>query len=1159
MEFRILGPLEVRSDGEPVELGPPKQRALLALLLLHIDRVVPTERILDELWRDDAGGKEKALWVHISRLRSALEPRRAERGQSSVLVTRDHGYTIRADPETLDSRVFEAALVEARNLLTADPAAASQTLRRALELWRGAALQDFSYEEFARAESMRLEELRVEAIETRVEADLRCGQGPELIGELTTLVDQSPLRERPVIQLMRALYRAGRQAEALRAGERYRVRLGEELGLDPSPELRRLEEQILLHDQRLALFAPATDTTPATSPFKGLHAFQEADAADFFGRDRLVATVISRLGAGDHLVALVGPSGCGKSSVARAGVVPALRKGSLPGSEHWLVASMVPGAHPMAELEAALLRSTLDAPNSLDAQLADPELGLLRAALRLLPDDTSRMVLVIDQFEELFSLVADEGERQRFLASLVAAVDDPQGRVLTVLTLRADAYHRPLAYGAFAERLGPGVVNVLPLTTDELEEAAVEPASRRGVTCEPALLAELLSDVLGEPGALPIFQYALTELFDRREDDRLSVASYRAMGGAHAVLSRRADDLYHSMTLEEQDATRQLFLRLVSITEQETWSRRRVPASEVLAIDVDVVTMESVIDRLGRQRFLAFDRDHATGAPTVEVAHEALLTEWERLRGWIEEGRSDIARRAALDTALNEWTRSAQDPDYLLTGRRLAEYEQWRDYGALRLTTAERDYLDASIEHRDAAVAAESARVARETGLARNARRGWLALLGVVVALGIVGAAIVVMGGRSERPTITLLIPGQGRDIEKLMTEGLNRAGRDFDFQPVVLQGPFSDLDGELASVADSGAGLVVWWGDFFYASVQRASTRYPNATWATIDYPTVPAVRFAVHEAAFLVGAAAALTTKTGIVGYVGGMQNETTEQFRAGYEAGVHEIDPSIEVLSEYTSLDPTGFDRADLVHDAATRMYQRGADVVMHAAGEAGAGVFAAAQEQSDALGRQLWAIGADADQFYDVSPKQRSHVLTSTIKKFDVAVYELIRDYLDGGLDPVNRELTLADSAVDYSTSGDYLSPAIIATLERLRVEIVSGERVVPRAPRGPLPPPSAVIATETATVRWDGINCRYDGPMDLAPSDVLHVRFSNASDADAEFGVWTADGYPIMDVTAAPGTTTDGYGRAPAGSHESWCGPDPLPSDSAAPGPIFQVT
>ena len=379
MEFRILGPLEVRSDGEPVDLGPPKQRALLALLLLHIDRVVSTERILEELWGDDAPGKEKALWVHISRLRSALEPRRVERGQSSVLVTRDHGYSIRADPSTLDARSFEAALSEARNLLTRDPAAASESLRAALSLWRGAALQDFTYEEFARPEITRLEELRLEAIETRVEADLRRGQGTELIGELTTLVDQDPLRERPVTQLMRALYRAGRQAEALRAGERYRQRIGDELGLEPSPELRRLEEQILLHDQRLAPFSATAGTEAVTSPFKGLHAFQEADAPDFFGRDRLVAEVITRLGAGTRLIALVGPSGSGKSSVARAGVVPALRKGSLPGSEAWLVASMVPGAHPAAELEAALLRSTLDAPSSLDAQLADPELGLLRA------------------------------------------------------------------------------------------------------------------------------------------------------------------------------------------------------------------------------------------------------------------------------------------------------------------------------------------------------------------------------------------------------------------------------------------------------------------------------------------------------------------------------------------------------------------------------------------------------------------------------------------------------------------------------------------------------------------------------------------------------------------------------------------------------------
>ena len=357
---------------------------------------------------------------------------------------------------------------------------------------------------------------------------------------------------------------------------------------------------------------------------------------------------------------------------------------------------MVPGAHPFAELEAALLRSTIDAPDSLAAQLEDETLGLLRAALRVLPDDTARLVLVIDQFEELFTFVEDEAERRRFLANLVAAIDDPHARVVVVLTLRADSYHRPLAYVDFAARLGSNVVNVLPLTSDELESAAQEPAARSGVTLEPALLAELLADVIGEPGALPIFQYALTELFDRRDGDVLTVAAYRAMGGVRGALSRRADDLYHRLTLDEQEATRQLFLRLVTITEHDDWGRRRVPASEIVSMDVDVVTMESVIDQLGRHRFLAFDRDHSSGAPTVEVAHEALLWEWDRLRGWIDEGRHDITRRASLDAAVAEWVQASRDGDYLLGGNRLAEYERWRATTTMSLTAAEQDYLDAS-------------------------------------------------------------------------------------------------------------------------------------------------------------------------------------------------------------------------------------------------------------------------------------------------------------------------------------------------------------------------------------------------------------------------------------------------------------------------------
>ncbi len=215
MEFRILGPLEAWADGERVDLGPHKQRALLALLLIHVDRVVPTDRILDQLWGDFADGKQNALWVHISRLRSTLEPGRTERGQSHVLLTRDRGYMIRSDPDTVDSRRFEAAVAAARRLIVDDPSAAAAALRGAIALWRGTALQDFTYDEFAGPEISRLEQLRLEALELRIDADLRRGLALELIGELESQVQQHPLRERPVAQLMVALYRAGRQADAL--------------------------------------------------------------------------------------------------------------------------------------------------------------------------------------------------------------------------------------------------------------------------------------------------------------------------------------------------------------------------------------------------------------------------------------------------------------------------------------------------------------------------------------------------------------------------------------------------------------------------------------------------------------------------------------------------------------------------------------------------------------------------------------------------------------------------------------------------------------------------------------------------------------------------------------------------------------------------------
>ena len=590
MDYRILGPLEVLRNGKPLDLGPHKQRALLALLLLHPGRVVATDRILEELWGDDAQGKEKSLWAYISRLRSVLEPDRTTTAPSELLVTRDHGYLLEIAREEVDAARFEDAAVRGRNLTVDDPERASALLHDAIGMWRGSALQDFTYDDFARAEINRLEELRVGATEDAYDADLRIGRAAELIGGLEVLVDDHPLRERPVGQLMLALYRAGRSADALRTFDRFRRRVGEELGIEPSPELRRLEEQILLHDSGLQLRQGTARTElirpDARNPYKGLRAFEEDDAADFFGRDRLVAETLRTLGDGARLIALVGPSGSGKSSVMRAGVIPALRKGAVPDSDMWAICHMLPGSQPFLELEATLLRSTLDAPDSLRDVLSSDDSGLLRAALRVLPDDSSRLVLAIDQFEELFTLVDDESVRRRFIDQLVAAIDDTYGRVTVIVTLRSDFYSRPVEYPNLADRLSGSVINVPPLAPDELEAAALEPAERSGVLLEPALLAELVADVIGQPGALPTYQYTLTEMFDRRSGDVLSTDVYRALGGVRGAISQRADDLYDSLGSDQKEAAHQLFLRLITVTETGASGRRRLFASEIVALDM---------------------------------------------------------------------------------------------------------------------------------------------------------------------------------------------------------------------------------------------------------------------------------------------------------------------------------------------------------------------------------------------------------------------------------------------------------------------------------------------------------------------------------------------------------------------------------------------
>ncbi len=461
------------------------------------------------------------------------------------------------------------------------------------------------------------------------------------------------------------------------------------------------------------------------NPFKGLQSFSEADAENFFGREALVQQLLARLGEGGELssfLAVIGPSGSGKSSVVRAGLLPALRRGGLPNSENWFIVDMLPGRHPFEELEASLLRIAVNPPEHLLSQLKDGNRGLLRTVRRILPADSSvELVLVIDQFEEIFTLVEDEAERALLLESLATAVLDEHSRLRVIITMRADFTDRPLRYVDFGELVNRRFEFILPLTPDELERAVVNPAKKMGLKLEQGLVATIVHDVGNQPGALPLLQHALSELFEKREGKILTSKAYQEIGGVLGALGRSAESIYANLNETQQFVSRQLFLRLVTLGEGAEDTRRRTLREEIESLQGSHQNaMNKVIDVFGKSRLLSFNRDPITRSPTIEVAHEAILREWTRLRSWLEENRILIRLQRQLSNAAVEWAASKRDDSFLLTGARLAQYDGWMENNEVALTQQEFDFLESSRSARNRNEAEETLRQQRELESARK-------------------------------------------------------------------------------------------------------------------------------------------------------------------------------------------------------------------------------------------------------------------------------------------------------------------------------------------------------------------------------------------------------------------------------------------------------
>ena len=385
----------------------------------------------------------------------------------------------------------------------------------------------------------------------------------------------------------------------------------------------------------------------------------------------------------------------------------------------------------------------------------------------------------------------------------------------------------------------------------------------------------------------------------------------------------------------------------------------------------------------------------------------------------------------------------------------------------MELTAGEKGYLEASIELRERAGRLEAERVAAEQKTARAARRRlWGLVAGAAVVLATI-ATWATIAAISRDPTIALVNIGpRGKDNEygKLIYRGFEQATRTHGFEPVELPLPYTDPEETINRLVEGGGDLIISTEGLTQLP-SEAIARHPEIPFILIegsptDLSNAYVYRIASNEGGFLAGAAAALTSETETVGFVGAVQTaETIDTFRAGFNAGARYINPNIEVISIHASANNglDAFVNPDAGYQAANMLFDRGADVVFHAASQTGDGVFDAARERSVSTGRQHWAIGSDTDQYLYASFENRPYILTSITKQIDQAIVIAIQDYLAGNLETGVRTISVADGVVDYGAGADGLA-RIADRLDDLKKDLAGGTIVVPFVPTDrPLPP------------------------------------------------------------------------------------------------------
>ncbi|MFT7609042.1 MAG: WD40 repeat protein/serine/threonine protein kinase [Candidatus Aldehydirespiratoraceae bacterium] len=490
-------------------------------------------------------------------------------------------------------------------------------------------------------------------------------------------------------------------------------------------------------------------------PYRGLASYEAEHAATFFGREALSSAAIDRL-RNERVLAVLGASGSGKSSVVRAGIIPGLQAGELAGSERWPVVLMTPGGDPVAEMRYQLRRAAdaagVDAGIGSDARQGDDPNYEWRRITDAITDVTTGLVICIDQFEEIFTHDPDGSTGERFLRALAAIIDPATSRVRFVLAMRADFYGEAARHAWLAKVLGENQILVGPMESAQLRRAITGPAERAGLEIEDGLVDVIVAEMGRDAGSLPLLGHALVETWQRRRGKQLTIAGFRDAGGVAGAIAQTAETVFtESLSADERPVARDLMLRMVSARHGAAHTRRKISLAEVADENDHVAT--SVVDQLIDARLLTADET------TLQIAHEALIVEWPRLRQWIDESIDDLRLRSHLSRSAAEWGDLGEDPALLYRGTPLSGAEEWAARSPGHLGPTERAFLAAST----AAAVTENERLERD---ARRHRRARALAIAAVVGVFVVG--IIAWAGIQRTRSIERSNAADARVLENL-------------------------------------------------------------------------------------------------------------------------------------------------------------------------------------------------------------------------------------------------------------------------------------------------------------------------------------------------------------------------------------------------------